>query len=246
MRIYILNGSNEAACIQASERLSQFGAVFPVPACPSLPAPEQYHADMRFCKIADGVLVCSPADSGSDFSRSLQSAGVHVIPGLTETGGAYPNTIAYNVLRAGSISFHNTKYTDPRLKELLESGGRTLFHIRQGYAGCSSIAVPVHNGTLILSSDMGILSAVSKINIPGTHGVPCLFAEYFTDTDTIVLDGYDHGFIGGCCGFDADLGLLVCGKINGQLRALSERYGFNIISLYDGPLTDIGGILTVM
>lgn len=245
MSIYILNGSNEAACTQASGRLSQFGTVLPVPACPSLPVPEQYHADMRFCKIEDGVLVCSPADHDSEFSRSLQSAGVHVIPGLTEIRGAYPNNIAYNVLRAGGISFHNTKHTDPRLKELLENDGRALYHIKQGYAGCSSIAVSVKDGTLIISSDKGIISAVSKINIPGTHSAPCLFAEYFTDTDNIILDGYDHGFIGGCCGFDEGLGLLVCGKINGQLSELSERYGFNIISLYDGPLTDIGGILVM-
>lgn len=239
MSIYILNGSNEVPCIQASERLSQLGSVFRVPACPSLPAPEQYHADMRFCKISDGVLVCPPADSDSEFSYALQKAGIHVLSGVTEIGGAYPNNIAYNVLRAGSISFHNTKYTDSRMKELLESSGITLYHIKQGYAGCSSIAVSVRGGTLIISSDIGVVSAVNKSGEPG------VFAEYFTDTDKIVLDGYDHGFIGGCCGFDAKLGLLVCGKINGQLSELSERYDFTIISLYDGPLTDIGGILVM-
>ena len=39
--------------------------------------------------------------------------------------------------------------------------------------------------------------------------------------------------------------ILVYGKINGQLKVLSERYNFPILSIFDGPLTDIGGILVM-
>ena len=242
MKTYILNGSNDISCTQACENLS--GNISPgsyvlrLPPCSHLPEPEQYHADMRFCKISEDLLVCSPEDFKSDITRQLERRGIRVVSGVTDIKGPYPHNIAYTVLRAGSVSFHNTRYTDPRLKEFLCASSYSLLHVNQGYAGCSSVAVPVSaGGMLVISSDMGIVSAIKKADIPA------LYTEYFTDTDSILLEGLDHGFIGGCCGYDPDAGLLVCGKINGQFRKLSAVYGFDVVSVYDGPLTDIGGIL---
>lgn len=244
MAVYILNGNNISAN-SASEKLSQYGRVIRVPSCPGLPEPEMYHADMRLCKISDRRLVCPPFDYESGLASELESAGLCVIPGRINPEGAYPRNIPYNVLRAGNLSFHNTKYTDPLLKELLSEEPLNIIHVNQGYAGCSSIAVPLSrrcdggDGILIISSDMGIVSAVRKSAVQG------IYAEYFTGTDNIVLDGYGHGFIGGCCGFDVRLGLLVCGEIDSELMDLSCRYEFRITQLCGGPLTDIGGILVM-
>ena len=95
-------------------------------------------------------------------------------------------------------------YTDPRVRAILAQKGYLLYHVRQGYAGCSSISIPYADGKiLVLSSDPGVISTIDGLHLPE------LCTEYFTQTEEIVLSGYDHGLIGGCCGFDAELGLLV-------------------------------------
>jgi len=232
MKIYIVNSQIH---IKTRTLLGTHGLVAGVQAHPDLPAPEKHHADMQFSKIDSHTLVCAPKSS---VDSSLD--GIFLLAGSVDLGEKYPKNIAYNILRCGDCFFHNTKYTSPEVKSEITNRNFNLINIKQGYAGCSSICVPLPNGqNLLISSDKGIISSVNKLKNSKIH------AEYFEETKSIILEGYDHGFIGGCCGYDEELGLLVYGKINGQLKALSERYNFPVLSIFDGPLTDIGGILVM-
>ncbi len=234
MKTYVVN---ETISQGTKDFLNARGRVLGVRPHPTLPLPEQCHADMQFTKIDDKTLVCAP---GAGEERIFSAAGIRLIPGETPLRSAYPGNIPYNLLQAGHVCFHNTKYTDPRVKKILLRNGFRFHHVRQGYAGCSSVPIPYADGkTFVLSSDRGIVSAITALRLPQ------LTAAYFTATAEIVLDGYDHGLIGGCGGYDRDCGLLLYGNANRQLQALSVQYGFQILSVYDGPLTDIGGILVM-
>ena len=232
MKIYIVNSQIN---INTKELLSTYGFVAGVNAHPNLPTPEKHHADMQFAKIDNHTLIRAPKSS---VDASLD--GISLLTGSVDLYEKYPDNIAYNILRCGEHFFHNLKHTAPEVKNEINNRNFNLLNTNQGYAGCSSICVPLQDGEiLLLSSDKGIISSVNKLGKRNIH------TEYFEETKSIILPGYDHGFIGGCCGYDEELGLLVYGKINGQLKVLSERYNFPILSIFDGPLTDIGGILVM-
>ena len=232
MKIFIVNSQINNT---SKELLNRYGNIAEVAAHDMLPYAEKHHADMQFARIDGRTLVCAPGSS-----CNVPLTGLNVISGSVNLKEKYPDNIAYNILRAGNLIFHNTKYTAPEITELARLKNVKIIHTKQGYAGCSTISVPLSDGSsLLVSSDKGLIDAANKINTNELH------TEYFEDTDSIILSGYDHGFIGGCCGYDKDLGLILYGKANGQLKSLSERYNFPIFSIYDGPITDIGGILVM-
>lgn len=230
MKVYI---SNTNINNSSKDFLRGHGALAEVLPHSDLPLFEACHADMQFSKIDSSTLIFAPESKLAVEDKFLE--GIDFIQGKTNLKSKYPYNIPYNILRFNNYLVHNTLYTDESV--LQEAKKRLLVNIKvkQGYSGCSSIAIPLHNGSsLVLSSDKGIIAALKAFNIP---------TEYFNETESILLPGYNHGFIGGCCGYDDDLGLLVYGKINGQLKKLSETYEFPVLSIFDGPLTDIGGIL---
>ena len=64
----------------------------------------------------------------------------------------------------------------------------------------------------------------------------------------ILLDGYDYGFIGGCCGLiDKDVlaftGALDSLRCAPQIRAFLEKHHVKPVELTRNQMVDIGGIL---
>lgn len=231
MKYYIVNS---LICDKSKILLKKYGKLIEIPAHANLPIPEKHHADMQIAKIDDFYCVCPPDFTIAD---TISQSGIKIFIGSTFLKDKYPNNISYNILKCGNHFFHNTDYTDNKIKQLIYEKGGSLHHIKQGYAGCSSAAIPLHNNKfLVLTSDKGVISCINNLN---EHNI---FSEYFDATKSIILSGYDHGFIGGCVGYDNDLGLIVYGKINEQLKKLSIKYNFPILSIFDGDLTDIGGI----
>lgn len=231
MKYYIINA---LASEKTKSFLRKYGQIVEIAQHPSLPVPEKHHADMQFAKIDDNCGVYAPnfAVSNTELFKNP-----NIFMGNTILKDKYPQNVAYNILRCGNIFFHNTNYTDNIVKEAIIKKGGVLQHVKQGYAGCSSICIPLENNKhLLLSSDKGIISTADKLQNDN------IITEYFEDTKNILLPGYNHGFIGGCAGFDNELGLLIYGKINEQLHELSIKYNFTILSIFDNALTDIGGI----
>ena len=146
----------------------------------------------------------------------------------------YPGTAIYNCFSDSRYLVHRFDLTDPEILEL--AGGREMIHVRQGYCRCGILAVG--EGTY-LTSDPGTERALRE------HG---LDAVYF-DPAGIRLDGFPHGFIGGCAGMHGDK-LFLCGAVNNiqykyDIKAAARRNGIEIVELYGGPLIDIGGIIAV-
>ena len=64
--------------------------------------------------------------------------------------------------------------------------------------------------------------------------------------DDILLPGYDTGFIGGACGVCEDTVYLYgdpdTSKSGIELSEFCKSKNLQLVSVYNGPVTDIGGI----
>ena len=65
----------------------------------------------------------------------------------------------------------------------------------------------------------------------------------------ILLEGFPHGFFGGCCGIWKDK-VFINGSLDHfpegeKVRQYLKDLGYEVVELYDGPLTDAGSILFV-
>lgn len=212
--------------------LNRFGEVILIKHHKGLATPVCCHADCQITSVDNQTLVYAPGMSEDTLSE-LEKTGIRLIRGNTELSPIYPGNIAYNVLKVGKNIYHNMKYTDSVVKKLFEEREYSFANIKQGYAGCSS----VYAKDILLTNDDGIKSTADKNN------VDCF---KFNGYD-IILKGYDRGFIGGSCGYDEDLGLLITGKMSllkegYELSRVLYEHGIRVTELSDDVPEDIGGI----
>jgi hypothetical protein len=116
--------------------------------------------------------------------------------------------------------------------------------VDQGYCRCNLL--PLKDDHFI-TSDKGIYRVLSGWS-PGSSGLhPNLIHVSPVD---ILLEGFPHGFFGGCCGVWEDKvfvnGGLSFYKDGAKVRDYLGKSGYKIIELFDGPLMDCGSILFVI
>lgn len=192
------------------------------------------HPDMSISHIGEDAFVCEPS-SHSYYTKLLKN--VHVYKGQASLTVNYPNDIAYNIARVGDIAFHNIKYTDSVLKQLLLKEGVKLVHINQGYSKCSICVV---NERAIITSD----EAIARVAMQN-------------DIDTLVickghidLEGHDYGFIGGASGKLAKDLLAFAGNIGlhpdyYKIKEFCTRHKVELLSLTQDTPEDIGSIIPI-
>lgn len=190
------------------------------------------HPDIFFCQGQE-KLVVAPNLPGV-FDGKLIRDDIPVIRGELAVGKKYPETARYNAVVTDTYIIHNFHHTDRMITRTFED--RIPVHVDQGYCRCSLLALKDDH---FITSDEGIYKVLKH------HTKDVLKVT----TQGILLEGFKHGFFGGCCG--------VCEEkvfINGSLKyyddgervkGFLQRLGYEIIELYDGPLVDGGGILFV-
>ena len=205
---------------------------------PELPEALAFHPDMQFCHLGGNELVYAPGTSEKTLGR-LGEYGFTLISGSTTPSGEYPNDIPYNVAIVGKLAIHDFRYTDPIIKERLDKKGIEQVNVRQGYSKCS---IAVIGPGKIMTADRGIFnSTVGK-------GIDVLLLDAET---SITLDGYEHGFIGGCTGLIDIMTLAITGDSRelAQFKKISEHLMQNnitLINLGKGKPVDIGSIIPLM
>jgi hypothetical protein len=90
--------------------------------CDELYEAISYHPDILVHPVEEKEVIVAPNVS-QRFINELTKFGIKVIKGKTFLKRNYPYDIAYNVARLGNTAFHNLKYTDPVLREILEEKG---------------------------------------------------------------------------------------------------------------------------
>ena len=231
MTTHLIVVSEEADSL-LKENLKKIGKVIELSPSSALYNGESCHPDMRICRISESHCVVSP-DLDKNILDKFDESGISYEIGQTILTKKYPENIAYNVSVGDKIYFHNIEFTDGILSEKLEQFGKRAVNVKQGYSGCSSIFA----GETLITSDMGIYKKALTEKLK---------TILFKNPESIILKGFDHGFIGGCCGFHEATGLLVnCANeylpedFIVELNKNNIRYS----CIGEGKLTDIGGII---
>lgn len=196
-----------------------------------LPAPVRSHADLQLLHIGGNTLFTQSEHlCTGELSEQFHFMKINKIP-----GNKYPDDVRLNCAIIGNIIICNKKTVAREILEFAEKANLTTVNVNQGYTGCS---VCVVNENAIITDDESIFSAAGNY----------LNDAQLISKNSIRLDGYNYGFIGGCCG-KIDKNKIA---FNGAIESHSDykmiidflsRNNVECIELHQDRLTDIGGIL---
>ncbi len=205
--------------------------------CDDLQEPVDGHPDMVVHPVDYETFVVAP--NVYDYYRNvLKSKGIKVIKGGKTLCRNYPEDIAYNVARIGRYAVHNTKHTDQVLKYYLEEADIEFIHVNQGYTKCSTSAL---SDTKALTSDLLIHEKLKSYNID------CMYIN----PEVVLLEGYNHGFIGGCAGLINEKIFLLTGKILDKnilitLKKFIQSAGYVYDEASNGQIIDLGSMIPII
>lgn len=161
--------------------------------------------------------------------------------------GGYPTDTVFNALPIGRYLFARLASLAPSVRKIAEGNGMTLINVNQGYARCSTLALP--GARAAITADAGMARAMQSVGIDVLEIRP----------GHIALEGCDYGFIGGasfvyepqnCCSL-SHFGRYV--YFFGDIRRhpdgeaiikFIENHGYDILNL-GGELTDFGSAVVI-
>ena len=190
------------------------------------------HPDIFFCKHPN-MLIAAPEISEKT-RKELDKAKINWINGDKNPGLKYPETAPYNAVALSKLLIHNVNLTEIKILEQYSS--EMLLDVKQGYTRCNLISL---DEQYFICSDKTISQKLDNIGK----------SVLYIDPAPIRLAGHKHGFFGGCCGI-LDRYLVICGnpkKLDEyeQLLNFTHIAGFQIVSLNDDVLTDVGSLLFI-
>lgn len=193
-----------------------------------------YHADMQITKIDDKTFVCAP-ECYDYYKNILEKFNVNIIKGNTYLSCNYPEDIAYNIIVTEKYAVHNFKHTDSILKSNLN--GRNLINVSQGYTGCILCVI---SDKACITSDAGIYNKMISLG----------FDVLKIDDNSVVLNGFDHGFFAGSSFMLFSDTLAVNGNVKSHIDYLKIKefclgYGVKLLSLSEQSIMDIGSLIPV-
>lgn len=214
---------------KAKLRLSNFGEVVEFSTQNITYEAISGHPDIFLCQTPDS-LICAPNLPPSYF-KLFKDKNIDFLIGANPVGKLFPETSHYNCLVNERFIFHKSTYTDARIIELNKV--QEFINLPQAYTRCSLIELPSKK---FITSDKGIENVLKnrKLNV------------YYFPPNEILLPTMPHGFIGGAMGFYSGK-LFVLGNPDyytwgKEFNALMKQENIELISLYDGPFFDGGGI----
>ncbi|NLY18364.1 MAG: hypothetical protein GX045_05330 [Clostridiaceae bacterium] len=209
--------------------------ILEIPPHNNLQPPVSGHPDMQLVHIRENILACQP-DMPAEIILELKKAGFQVYTGEERLKPYYPLNIAYNVAVIGNVAFHNTKYTDPVLADILKKSSIRLVHVNQGYTKCSILPVTPES---IITADPTIEKAALSEGLDVLKLPP---------QRKIRLPGYNYGFIGGTAGFVNNNTLAFAGDINmldnkEEVKMFLKKYNIGWVCLKKDFIGDYGGLI---
>lgn len=207
-----------------------------LPPHPFLPPPVASHPDLLLFFTGQAIYTTGLYSRiAKDELKELSGrTGVEIRVTEQELGGTYPQDILLDAAQIGDLLFCLPAHTAP---ELMNRAGIRTVPVRQGYAKCSVLPV---GQRAVITADSSIASAAQNLNVDLLRIRP----------GSILLPGYDTGFIGGASSF-APYGqtneIFFCGDpllhpSGAEISGFCRSRGTEPIALSNAPLTDIGTI----
>ncbi len=217
---------------EAKEKLSAYGDLMEIQT-ESITYPAiSGHPDVFLCQ-GPGKLVVAP-NLPDEFDEKLIRDSISIIKGEFPVGEKYPKSSAYNAVVTVKYLIHNFRNTDFMVTRTFDE--QEPVHVDQGYCRCNLLPLKEDH---FITSDEGIFKVIQRY----------ANSVLFVSPEGILLEGFRHGFFGGCCGVLEDkvfiLGSLKRYPEGEKVRTFLTGLGYEIIELYDGPLFDGGGVLFI-
>jgi hypothetical protein len=227
----------------AKEKLSQYGELLELKTKGITYPAISGHPDIFLCQSSDKLIVAP--NLPEQYLKKLINSTAKVTAGELPVGKEYPATSRYNAVANPKYLIHNFRHTDFMITRTFED--LHPIHVDQGYCRCNLL--PLRDNHFI-TSDAGIFKVLKGLHPcqeglhPSEEGLhPCVL---LVSPDDILLEGFPHGFFGGCCGVWEDKvfinGSLSFFKDGDKVRDYLGKLDYEIIELYHGPLIDVGSI----
>lgn len=214
----------------AKEKLASFGTLLELETQGITYEAISGHPDIFFHQSPRHLFVAP--NLPAHYIEMLQQEDIDFIPGEQAVGKQYPASSAFNAVSTENLLIHNFRNTDASITRLLEN--TQLIHVDQGYTRCNLLAFDDQH---FITSDEGIAGVLER------YDKTCLKVK----PEGIILEGFEHGFWGGCCGIYHNkvfiLGTLANHPDRQEIEDFITARGHYIIELYDGPLFDGGSII---
>lgn len=193
------------------------------------------HADLQIHPITYKRFISEPYYY-EYYKNQLEKYDIEVIKGEKKLDKTYPSDCPYNLARIRNFYITKQGVVDEVLERELKKLGEEGIYQKQAYAKCSCITFD----DFVITCDKSIFKALEKHNLE----------RFFVSNENIKLDGFNIGFLGGCCGiidykkilFTGDLSLL---KDFNILKEILDKKGIEII-YPDCELVDLGSIIPII
>lgn len=207
-----------------------------VPPHPLLPKAVASHPDMLLHHMGGKRLAVS--GYSQELCDKLEAQGFDLTRCRSPESGTYPGDIGLNALRMGRLCFCKFGSLDEEVSAKYIEMGIEMLPVAQGYARCS--CCPVDSFSLI-TADPSICSTAAAAGLEVLRIRP----------GHVFIEEYSYGFIGGASGLIARDLLAFSGDIRShpdyeEIRRFCGERGVELLSLTEGPLVDIGGIVPLM
>ncbi len=216
---------------ESIEKLHSLGIkTLNISANPKLPLPVNSHADLQILHVGNNKIFSYEHLFARGSKKYFQSKII-----LQKPGNRYPDDVRLNCTIIDNKIICNIKTVAPEVLEYAYESGLTVINTNQGYARCSICVVDENT---IITDDKSIYTAAGKF----------FNDAQFISKGSIGLNGYNYGFIGGCCGKIDKNKIAFNGAIESHkdykiiIDCLSRNH-VECIELNNNPLYDIGGII---
>ncbi len=232
MRYAVADCRISDSCKKALENFAD--KIILLPPFPVLDAPVASHPDMLIWIYGRELITYKDYYSLAKAELdTLKNSGFELIFADELPNRKYPRDVHLNCALVGRKVICRTSSASRAIKELAKRKGLSLTDTRQGYAKCS-LAVVSDNA--IITADRGILKTAVE------NGIDALLIS----EGSVLLNGYNTGFIGGATG-TVDSFLLFCGSLAAhpdaeQIKSFCDKHGKQAVSLSSEPLTDLGTV----
>ena len=232
----VLVGCDASAAVKEGLASRDF-LVLELPYDERLPLPVRSHADMLLFSVGNFIFTSKTYfNKAQNVFSILRDHGYEIITSDVQIGNKYPQDIAFNMAVIGKNILGSLKHNAKEIIDFANERGFELISVNQGYTKCSSLIL---GNKGIITSDIGIANVVENL------GVLVLKTE--NSAESVVLNGYNYGFIGGASGvlnntvyFSGNVELHKQAK---EICSFCQKLGFTTENLSDDILYDVGGIM---
>lgn len=192
------------------------------------------HPDMTFCHLGGNKCVVAK-EAYEYYKEHLSQYGLEIIKGKNEIKKEYPYDISLNCVIINNILFHKLKYTDEAIIDYCEAENIKLVNVNQGYTKCSTLIVDEKS---VITCDEKLYEIYLENKI----------SALYVSNKGIEINGFDHGFIGGCGGKISKEKIGFFGELEKfadfvKVREFLKKHNIEYVNLRKGMLKDYGTLI---